>query len=111
MVFVGRCEPRASASVFKGVNAIPAHGTRLCAGVVPKRLRTAVPGIKCSQMDTGDLDHRTSHEPDPTGSGLFQISQHFSDAINRNVVESEILGGVHLRDVPPDTVLEVETQN
>ena len=62
-------------------------------------------------MDTGDLDHRTSQDPDPTISGLFQVNPHFSDAINRNVVESEVLGGVHLRDVPPDTVLEVETQN
>lgn len=35
----------------------------------------------------------------------------FSDEVNRNVVKSEIEGGVHLRDVPPGTVLEVQTQN
>jgi len=35
----------------------------------------------------------------------------FSDAINRNVVQSEIEGGVNLYDVPPGTVLEVQTQN
>ena len=55
-----------------------------------------------------------SLQPDVTGetdSGHFGLSPHFSDAINRNVVESEILGGVHLRDVPPETVLEVQTQN
>ena len=38
-------------------------------------------------------------------------NRHFSDEINRNVVRSEIEGGVHLRDVPPGTVLEVQTQN
>jgi hypothetical protein len=35
----------------------------------------------------------------------------FSDAINRNVVQSEIEGGVDLYDVPPGTVLEVQTRN
>ena len=35
----------------------------------------------------------------------------FSDAINRNVVQSEIEGGVDLYDVPPCTVLEVQTKN
>ncbi len=35
----------------------------------------------------------------------------FGDAINRNVVQSEIEGGVHLNDVPPDTVLWVHTRN
>ena len=35
----------------------------------------------------------------------------FSDAINRNIVQAEIEGGVHLNDVPPGTVLEVQTKN
>ena len=35
----------------------------------------------------------------------------FSDVINRNIVQSEIEGGVHLNDVPPGTVLEVQTKN
>ena len=35
----------------------------------------------------------------------------FSDTINRNVVQSEIEGGVDLYEVPPGTVLEVQTQN
>ena len=35
----------------------------------------------------------------------------FSDAINRNLVQSEIEGGVDLYDVPPGTVLEVQTKN
>jgi hypothetical protein len=42
---------------------------------------------------------------------LFQPSPHFCDAVNSSIVESEIEGGVHLRDVLPGTVLEVETEN
>ncbi len=34
-----------------------------------------------------------------------------SDAINSNIVQSEIEGGVHLIDLSPGTVLEVRTQN
>lgn len=35
----------------------------------------------------------------------------FSDAVNRNVVQTEIEGGVNLNDVPPEAVLEVQTKN
>jgi hypothetical protein len=42
---------------------------------------------------------------------LFQPSSHFSDVVNSNIVQSEVEGGVHLSDVPPGTVLEVETEN
>jgi len=42
---------------------------------------------------------------------LFQPHANLSDDINRNIVQSEVEGGVHLRDVPPGTVLEVQTQN
>jgi hypothetical protein len=38
-------------------------------------------------------------------------SPHLSDDINDHIVQSEIEGGVHLRDVAPGTVLEVRTQN
>jgi len=38
-------------------------------------------------------------------------SPHLSDDINDRIVQSEIEGGVHLRDVAPGTVLEVRTQN
>src|SRR5579871_6185998 len=42
---------------------------------------------------------------------LFQQSPHLSDVVNSNIVQSEIEGGVHLRDILPGTVLEVETEN
>jgi hypothetical protein len=42
---------------------------------------------------------------------LFEPSPHLSDAVNSNIVQSEIEGGVHLRDVAPGTVLEIETEN
>jgi hypothetical protein len=41
----------------------------------------------------------------------FVPSPHLCDAINEHIVQSEIEGGVHLRDVVPGTVLEVLTQN
>jgi len=36
---------------------------------------------------------------------------HFSDAVNRGIIQSEIEGGVHLRDLPPQSVLSVQTTN
>lgn len=42
---------------------------------------------------------------------LFQPHANLSDEINNNIVQSEVEGGVHLRDVPPGTILEVQTQN
>jgi hypothetical protein len=42
---------------------------------------------------------------------FFQPHVNLSDAVNGNIVQSEIEGGVHLRDLPPGTVLEVRTQN
>ena len=42
---------------------------------------------------------------------MYQVSPHLSDVINRHIIQSEIEGGVHLGDVLPGTVLEVETQN
>jgi hypothetical protein len=34
-----------------------------------------------------------------------------SDAVNRNIIQSEIEGGVHLGDLSPGAILEVRTQN
>jgi hypothetical protein len=42
---------------------------------------------------------------------LFHPHANLSEEINNNIVQSEVEGGVHLRDVPPGTVLEVQTQN
>jgi hypothetical protein len=42
---------------------------------------------------------------------LFRPHANLSDDINNNIVQSEVEGGVHLRDVSPGTVLEVQTQN
>jgi hypothetical protein len=42
---------------------------------------------------------------------LFVPSPHLCDAVNGRIVQSEIEGGVHLRDIVPGTVLEVRTQN
>ena len=42
---------------------------------------------------------------------LFSPHPNFTDQVNRNLAQSEVEGGVHLRDLPPDTVLEVQTTN
>jgi hypothetical protein len=42
---------------------------------------------------------------------LFQPHANLDKAINSHIVQSELEGGVHLRDVLPGTVLEVTTQN
>ena len=43
-------------------------------------------------------------------AALFQPHPNLGDTINACVIQSEIEGGVHLRDVPMGTVLEVQTR-
>ncbi|HLK49645.1 MAG TPA: hypothetical protein VKT49_15995 [Bryobacteraceae bacterium] len=50
----------------------------------------------------------------PTQTGvpaLFEPHPNLSDAINRNFIQSEIEGGVHMHSLPAGAVLEVHTQN
>lgn len=42
---------------------------------------------------------------------MFHPHHNLSDAVNHNIVQSEIEGGVYLQDLPEDSTLEVETQN
>lgn len=42
---------------------------------------------------------------------MFALSSHFCDSINRNIVQSEIEGGVYLPDLPSGATVEVETRN
>lgn len=49
--------------------------------------------------------------PLPEIPQLFVPNPHLADCVNGNIVQSEIEGGVHLRDVAPGTVLEIETEN
>jgi len=42
---------------------------------------------------------------------LFRSHPNLSDEVNRNIVQSEIEGGVFLNDLPPSTVLEIQTQH
>ena len=48
---------------------------------------------------------------DTSGPVLFVAHPHFSDSVNRNIIQSEIEGGVHLRDLPPGSVLSIQTKN
>ena len=42
---------------------------------------------------------------------LFGISPHFADGVNRNIVGSEIEGGVYLNDLLPGSGLSIQTRN
>jgi hypothetical protein len=42
---------------------------------------------------------------------LFEPNPHFSDAVNANIIRSEIEGGVYLRDLLPGTVLSIQTRS
>jgi len=42
---------------------------------------------------------------------FFPPHVNLSDCVNHNIVHSEIEGGVHLQDLAPGTVLEVQTEN
>src|SRR5712692_593044 len=53
------------------------------------------------------MDTRTSI-PQPN---LFVPHQNLSDEVNRNIVQSEIEGGVYLDELPHGAILDVETQN
>lgn len=45
-----------------------------------------------------------------TSPHLLRSHPNLSDEVNRNVAQSEIEGGVFLPDLPPATVLEIQTQ-
>ena len=47
--------------------------------------------------------------PDLYPASLFAPHPYFSDAINHNIIQSEIEGGVYLRDLSIGAVLEIET--
>ena len=42
---------------------------------------------------------------------FFAPHANLGDAVNSNIIQSEIEGGVHLHDLSPGTVVEVRTQN
>ena len=42
---------------------------------------------------------------------LFMPHPNLGDEVNRNIVQSEVEGGVHLDDLSPGNVLEVKPQN
>ena len=46
--------------------------------------------------------------PVPT---VFTPSSRLSDEINRNIIQSEIEGGVSMQNLPEGAVVEIETQN
>ncbi len=49
--------------------------------------------------------------PVTSGPQMFAPHPNLSDEINRNIAQSEIEGGVSLRDLAPASALEIETEN
>jgi len=50
-------------------------------------------------------------DPEVAITNIFRPNPHLSDAINSNIVRSEVEGGVYLKDLPAESILEIETQN
>ncbi len=50
-------------------------------------------------------------ETSVSANALSTLSPNVADSINRNVVQSEIEGGVYLPDLAPGTAVEIETAN
>lgn len=46
-----------------------------------------------------------------TQTPLFAPHPNLSDQVNRHIIQSEIEGGVFLKDLPPETVLQIRTQH
>jgi hypothetical protein len=42
---------------------------------------------------------------------LYEANPHLSDSVNRNIIRSEVEGGVYLRDLAPGSVLTIQTNN
>lgn len=46
-----------------------------------------------------------------TCTDLFAPHPNLSDGVNHNIAQSEVEGGVYLRDLPDESTLEIQTQN
>ncbi|MFZ1140573.1 MAG: hypothetical protein WAN76_15425, partial [Candidatus Sulfotelmatobacter sp.] len=42
---------------------------------------------------------------------MFNPHPNLADEVNRSIIQSEIEGGVYLGDLPPSTVLQIQTMN
>ena len=46
-----------------------------------------------------------------SGPALWKVHPNFAGIVNRNIIQSEIEGGVHLREVASRTLLFIQTRN
>lgn len=53
----------------------------------------------------------TSQDSGILNPNLFETSRYFPDAVNNNIVQSEVEGGVYLRDLPVGSVLTIQTRS
>jgi hypothetical protein len=60
---------------------------------------------------TQGLEQTVSRDTQQWPPPLFAPSPYLDDTVNRRIVQSEIEGGVHLRNLVPGTVFQVTTRN
>ena len=53
----------------------------------------------------------TKTSADIPGPLLFVAHPHLAHSVNHNIIQSEIEGGVHLRDLPPGSAISIQTKN
>lgn len=56
-------------------------------------------------------ERHTQTSIDITQPAMFMPHPHLADEVNRNIIQSEVEGGVYLRDLPRGAVLAIQTQN
>ena len=67
--------------------------------------------VPCHKVrPTGSINVVAGSEPRYSES-MFTPHPNLSNEVNRNIVQSEIEGGVFLEGLPPDTVLQIRTQH
>lgn len=54
---------------------------------------------------------RLSRQSEPDPSRIFSPHPNLSEAVNREILRSEVEGGVYLTDVPAQNALQIETEN
>jgi hypothetical protein len=70
------------------------------------------PRYSKSEYSSSDTAHLGTESPDYRIAKLmFAPHSNLSNEVNRNIVQSEIEGGVFLEGLPPDTVLQIQTQH
>jgi len=67
--------------------------------------------VPCHKVRPTDSINVVAGSEPRYSESMFTPHSNLSDEVNRNIVQSEIEGGVFLEGLPPDTVLQIRTQH